>query len=388
MSRFMYLVLGLLFGITACQGGISRSGATYAVQSNVPSSTLTIERTRVPETPSFPPQKAMKPIFTYVEGNMLVKQISTGESATIARLPCDRVYATVSINNSLFVLDERGIVNVNVATSSYEDLITFDIPILSGQLFLYDNGTKIAYAVVFQDINTQSSFATIVGGVDLIQETEIFESYYPNRLNLLGVTGNGKSIVLQPLGQDPEFDAIWLLDISQTNLLHKIPLQQIGVGNAWLSPNGEFLVILGQSFTEQETGQSSPDLETVFSLYSLSSLDMLARHDFALPNAPSHIREVLWSANSEKAYFLLLAGNIWDEPSRSYGLWSLNTQTNEMSLVASLSDIDLMLSKVYGEYLLLAHQSKDEVVLVHVPTSETWLFYIPKGALIVDMVVP
>jgi len=339
--------------------------------------------TEVPESP-IPFTKTTSPTILYVVGNTLVKQAGNGSPEIIAEFPVsNHVEAAVLTDKYLFALDEQGITQVNLADGLYERLMKFDSPVLAGQLVAFNNGSKIIYSTVIEDLNTPSSFATIVGAIDLERKTELFRSYHPRWVGLLGLTKDENSLVLRPFGQDPEFDRIWLLDISKRDEIKEAFLQGIGVLVASLSPNAQFLATMGQI----PSAGDRTDLKAVLSRYELSSLDLPTHRDIALPKSPSYFKEVLWSSDSQEVYFLLLPGKSWEEPSTTYGLWSLDVITDEMSQVASISDVDFALSRIssHGEWILLTRQSNDGALLVHIPTGEIQSFEIPQGALIVEI---
>ncbi len=383
MRRFTIFVgLSLVFLLlSACQAS-GVEGSPVKATETLPSPTST-DITEVPKSP-IPLTKTTLPAILYVVENTLVKQAGNGSPEILADFPvANQVAAAALSNQHLFVLDEQGITQVNLADGSYERLMNFDKPAKAGQLIIFDQGSKIVYSTVIEDLTTPSSFATVVGAIELEHKTELFRSYLTTRVGLLGLTKDENDLLLRPFGQDPEFDRILLLDLSKSDEAKEVPLQGVAVSIASLSPNTQFLATMAQI-----PGTGDPtDLEAVLSLYDLSSLDLPTHRDIALPNSPSYFREVLWSSDSQKAYFLLLPGKSWEEPSTSYGLWSLDASTEEMSQVASISDVDFALSRISsdGEWILLTRLSKDGATLVHLSTGESQSFDIPQGALTVEM---
>lgn len=373
--------MSFVFLLTACQASSAGGNPVNTIEPlPIPTS---IGATAVPESP-VPLTKTAQFTILYVVGNRFVKQAGNGSPQILAEFPvANEVEAAVLTDKNLFVLDEQEITQVNLADRSHERLINFDKPAIAGQLILFDHGSKIVYSAVIEDLNTPSSFATIVGAIDLERKTELFRSYHPRWVGLLGLTKDENSLVLRPFGQDPEFDRIWLLDMSKRDEVKEVFLQGIGVLVASLSPNAQFLATMGQI----PSAGDPTDLEAVLSLYDLSSLDLPTHRDIALPKSPSHFKEVLWSSGSQRVYFLLLPGKSWEEPSTTYGLWSFDVSTEETSQVASISDVDSTLSRIgsNGEWILLTHLSRDGAMLVHIPTGENQSVEIPQGAWIVEI---
>ncbi len=383
MRRFTIFVgLSLVFLLlSACQASGVESSLVKATET-LPSPTST-DITEVPKSP-IPLTKTTLPAILYVVENTLVKQVGNGSPEILAEFPvANQVVAAALSNQHLFVLDEQGITQVNLADGSYERLMNFEKPAKAGQLILFDHGSKIVYSAVIEDLTTPSSFATIVGAIELERKTELFRAYHPRWVGLLGLTSDENSFVLRPFGQDPEFDQIWLLDMSKSDEVKEVSLQGIGVLVASLSPSAQFLATIGQI---PSTGDPT-DLEAVLSVYDLSSLDLPTHRDFALPHSPSHFKEVLWSGDSQRVYFLLLPGKSWEEPSTTYGLWSFDISTGGMSQVAAIPDVDFALSRISsdGKWILLTHLSKDGALLVHIPTVESQPIDIPMGALILEI---
>jgi len=388
VSRFtIYVGLSLVFLLSACQAN-GVAGSSVQTLETLPSPTSA--RTDTTEVLGSPvPTETAWPTFLYVIGNTFVKQVGNGNPEMIAEVPvAASVHTAVLTNNELFILDEQGIMQVNLADETYARLVTFDVPALAGQLTSFDKGSTIIYSAIIEDLSTQSSFATVIGEIEPKRKTEMFKSYQTTWVDLIGLTKDGKGLFLRPVGQDPEFDRIWLLDISKNDAVEDVYIQGIGTLVTSLSPNAQFLVTMGQiPITEEQPEQPPPEMEAVLSLYDLSSSDLPTHRDFALPNSPSHFREVLWSGNSQRVYFLLLSGKYWEEPTTSYGIWSFDIKTAEMSQIVPVSDVDLALSRISpdGEWILLAHQSKGGVLSVHIPTGKSQFIDIPKEALIVAM---
>lgn len=387
MSRFaIFVVLSFVFLLSACRaGGVEDSSVSTMEPVSSPTS---IGATEILETP-VPLTKTAQPTVLYVVGNTLVKQTGNRSPEIMAEFPvAGQVKAAILNNQDLFVLDEQGITQVDLVDRSYERLMNFDNLAIAGQLILSDHDSKIVYSAVIEDLNTPSSFATIIGAIEIERKTELFRSYQATWVKLLGLTKDETSLILLPVGQDPEFDRIWLLDMSKSEVVKEVFLQGIGALVASLSPNAQFLVTMGQIFaTEAQPGQPPPELGEVFSLYDLSSLDIPTHRDFTLPHSPSHFDTALWSSDSRRVYFFLLPGKSWEDPSASYGLWSFDVSTNEFSQVASISDVDLVLRGISsnGEWIWLEYWSMDRTLLVHIPSGESQPFDIPIGALIIEI---
>jgi hypothetical protein len=377
LGLFLVLLLGSCqaSGIVASSIQASDTEPPPLGPSSVPTGTAT----------AFESHEALaRPAFLYLLGHALLKQVGNGKPELIAEVPTvASVHAAVVADKKLFILDEQGIIRVNLTDGKYERLVNFDMPALAGQLIASDRGSKIIYSAVIEDLSTQSSFATIIGAIEPEHKTEFFRSYQATWVNLLGLTEDKNGLVLQPVGQDPEFDRIWLLDMSKSDEVKEVFLQGIGTLVASLSPDAQFLATMGQI-----PGTGVPtDLEAVLSLYNLSSLDRPTHRDSALPKSPSHFKEVVWSGDSQKIYFLLLPGKSWEEPSTTYGLWSFDVSTDEMSPVASISEVDFVLSRISsdGNWILLTHLSSDGALLVHIPTGKSQPFNIQRGVLMVEM---
>lgn len=382
MCRFtLFVGLSFVFLLSACQ--MSGAGGNLVNTLEPLPSPTSISASAVPESP-VPLTKTAQSTILYVVGNTFVKQEGNGSPQILAEFPvANQVEAAALTNQNLFVLNEQGITQVRLADRSHERLMNFDKPAIAGQLILFDHGSKIVYSAVIEDLNTPSSFATIVGAIELERKTELFRSYQTRWVGLLGMTKDENSLVLRPFGQDPEFDRIWVLDMSKSDEVKEVFIQGMGVLVASLSPNAQFLATMGQI----PSAENPTDLEAVLSLYDLSSLDIPTHRNFTFPHSPSHFKEVLWADDSQNLYFLLLPGRSWEEPSTTYGLWSFDVSTEEMSQIASISEVDFTLSKISSDekWILLMHLHKDGAMLLNISTRESQSFEIPQGASIVEI---
>lgn len=387
MSRFaIFVALSFVFLLGACQSSGVEGGPVITIEP-APSPT-SIGATAVLETP-VSLTKTTQPTVLYVVGNTFVKQTGNRTSEIMAEFPvADQVKAATLNNQDLFVLDEQGITQVDLVDRSYERLTNFENLAIAGQLILFDHDTKIVYSAVIEDLNTPSSFATIIGVIEIERKTELFRSYQARWVKLLGLTRDETSLILLPFGQAPSVDRLWLLNMSKSETVKEVFLQGIDALVASLSPDTQFLATMGQIFaTEAQSGQPPPEPVEVFSLYDLSSLDLPTHRDFTLPNSPSHFDTALWSGDSRRVYFFLLPGKSWEDPSASFGLWSFDVSTDEFSQVASISDVDLVLQGISsnGEWIWLEYWSMDRMLLVHISSGESRSFDIPVGALIVEI---
>ena len=163
--------------LSACQTSDSEGQATNTIEA-LPSQTristaellaspTSIPATAVLESSASQTQNAQITIL-YVVENTAVKQVGNGSPEIIAEFSvANHVEAAALTDQNLFVLDDQGITQVNLADGWYERLMNFDKPALAGQLLIFDQGSKMIYSTVIEDLSTPSSFATIVGAMDL-----------------------------------------------------------------------------------------------------------------------------------------------------------------------------------------------------------------------------
>ncbi|MBE0411353.1 MAG: hypothetical protein IBX69_16645 [Anaerolineales bacterium] len=318
-------------------------------------------------------RKIISPVFVFLEGDALMEQVSSNAPKHIIDLPeLGPIKDAALVGEALHLLREQGIQRIYLSEGKSDIMERFDIPMLEGGMIFAAEYYRIVYYV------TDSGQESIIGYYDL-DENSVYPTFsFPQNLRILGMTVDGRGLYVLPIGQDPEFNKVLLLDLEQEVISRELPVR--GVSFAVLASDAHQLATFAQS--PDPSGQ----LESVIHLYDLPSLPLTPPRVFTLPNAPSYVGfgGLHWSPDSQSLHFMLVE-NIYEAPdTTSYGLWRLDVESGATNQVAPISDPIFHTVSISpdGEWIVLMHEMNDEAILVHLQTAEVQSFSVPVNAIV------
>jgi Tol biopolymer transport system component len=198
----------------------------------------------------------------------------------------------------------------------------------------------------------------------------------------LGLTTDQHGFYGVPVGCAPGFDRFWLISTDGGEIKKELPTSdatpnESGTGAAALSPDSRHLAFTTSSTVDAENSVIRHRL-------SIYDLDTITIERYDLPHPPSHVRSLLWSSDSQWLYFVLNPGTPFDEPSNSYGLWSLNMQTGQYLRITDLDDPLMRLVSISpdGQWILLQPEAWQIVTYVHLSTAEKIFINLPPAGVI------
>lgn len=365
--------------LTACSPQEVRTQTIYTKQ-NESTATLSEEKTPIvlatsTITETMPGgstvNQILYPIFVFLEGDILMKQIGSNTPQQIVALPdLGPIKDAILKGGTLILLREQGIQSILLSETTIDTLIRFDMPILEGGLINSANDRRLFY------FGTDSEQKTNIGYFELDKDIGKPAFSFPQNLQVLGLTEDGQGLYCLPVGQDPEFNKVLLIDISKDEISRELPVR--GVSFAALAPDARSL-----STFAQVPGQNG-QLDSVINLYDLPSLPLTPPRVFNLPKTPSFVGfgGLRWSPNSQDLYFMLIE-NIYEAPSTiSYGLWRLNVQNGKMDQITPISDPTFHIEKVSpdGTWILLSHETINESIIVNSTSGKIQSLTVPDGA--------
>jgi hypothetical protein len=302
-----------------------------------------------------------------------MEQVGSNAPKPIIDLPeLGSIKNAILVGETIYLLCEQGIQRIYPSEGISDILLPFNTPMLAGELIFAAGYSRIIY------YSTDNWQKTLVGYYDLDQDIVHPAFSLPQNLHILGMTEDGQGLYALPVGQDPEFGKILLLDLGQENITRELPVQ--GIMYATLAPDTRRLATFAQRM--DSTGQ----LESVINLYDLPSLPLTPPRVFPLPKTPSHVGfgGLHWSPDSQRLYFMLVE-NIYEAPATtSYGLWRLDVESEATDQVAPISDPVYHTVSISsdGEWIVLMHETKDEAILVQLQTGAFESFSVPVHAIV------
>lgn len=356
------------------------SPPTAVQKTSIPSSHAETETPQpinsLPET--IQPSGITFPIFVYPLEHPLMMQIGDNSPDPIGDFTdLGEIRDALLIGDTLHLLQENGIRQIHLIDYSDDVLLYFDEPISSGRLVLDTNFSRVFYNGI-----THRTRDTLIGYFEIDGNSVHPMLLYKDpliTLQIIGVTEDGQGLYCLPVGQDPEFGKVLLLNIEQGMISKELAVQ--GWSYAVLAPNSRHLA------TFSRIPDTSDQMTNMINIYDLPSLPLTSPRVFTLPNPPSGVGfgGLYWSPDSQKLYFMLTE-NI-DDPSSSisYGLWCLDVNTGSASQVAAIPDPILHLSGINpdGRWGLLKAETKDEIYLVDLPSGEIRSLVVPLEAILV-----
>lgn len=305
-----------------------------------------------------------QPEIFYIHDSKLTRQPLGQEPQALLTLPdMGAVRDALKVDDTVFVLRELGLQKVSLADHSVEGIAQFGNPIGGGALFA--QGESVFYSLDEE-----------LRQYDIAKGTTRKVLSYPHAgfFKPLGLTQDGKGFYLLPLAGDPEFPAIWEVNLTNGEVT-ELP---VGIGHefAALAPDSRHLVTVAVHSVLPEGS-----LEYGLGLFDLSTFPPSGQF-LTLPNPPSHIAYGLaWSPDSRWVYFLLRPGMPWDEPTTSYGLWRFEVETGTFSRTADIDNPTMHLVSISpdGEWMLLRPEVERYLALVHISTGEVKIVELPTG---------
>ncbi len=372
-----FVFLGIL--LSACQLSVEVPTKTPTEASTIPSASPTAippTETPIPATPTATSTSSFgvsPPPWLYIYENKLFERTGGEAPRLLADLPhAGEVLDARAVGDTVLVLREQGLQQVKLGDGS-TDLLRFDVPAHSGALTA--DGTRVIYQqaqfgmgthIVLYQVSTSKVQAVLSVGQDMDMLG----------MHVLGLTADGSGLYLLPRGQDPAFGHVLVAALKSGEIETELPIE--GDPIASLAPNGRFIV----TTMPQDT----------LNLYDLT-MAPLKVHRLKLPNAPSHVRSLVWAPDGRLLYFSLLAGNFYDyepdNPPAFYGLWRLDVESGTLSQVAAVAEIESQPVSISpdGQWLLLRYVRKgmwtDTATILHLPSGASESFALPAEAVVV-----
>jgi hypothetical protein len=317
--------------------------------------------------------KIISPVFVFLEGGALMEQVGSNAPMHIIDLPeLGPIKDAILLGEALHLLREKGIQRIYLSEGKSDIVSHFDTSMIEGGMIFAGEYYQIVYYV------TDSGQESIVGYYDL-DEGMLYPAFsFPQNIRILGMTVDGHGLYALPIGLDPEFNKVLLLDLDQGGIARELPVR--GVSFAVLASDAHQLATF---FQRPDT---SGQLESTIHLYDLPSLPLTPPRVFTLPNAPSYVGfgGLHWSPDSQRLYFMLVE-NIYEAPATtSYGLWRLDVESGVTDQVAPISDPIFHTVSISpdGGWIVLMHEMNDEAILIHLQTAEVQSFSVSVNAIV------
>ena len=334
--------------------------AIQAPETQLTQAAATTPATSIPNSTADITQKAMPPALIFVVENRILEQRAGEDAHQAAELPeAGMALDALRSGNTLLILCEAGLQRVNLAAGSSELVSDFDSPVRFGELILAGDGEHVLYSVVADDLAAEFGLRTSVGIYSLETDTTRQVLSSPQNLRVLGLTPDRQGLYLLPVGQDPDFGSLLLVELEGGEVIKELPV--FGSGFAVLAPDGQWLATMGQ--------------ESSLSLYDLEASPP-ALVSYALPESPSYIAALTWSPDSLSLYFLLNPGSPWEAPEKSLGLWRLDIASGDISQVAPVDEAGMHIRTISpdGRWLLLEHESRLDSMWIDLSSGESLSF--------------
>jgi hypothetical protein len=297
----------------------------------------------------------------YISDDQLFVQEIGGQPQALEALPdFGQVKDALRVEESIFIIRERGLQKVSLADRTVDLIAKFPNATINGHLW-----ADIDHGMLFYAIDEK------VGLYDLRRETTSQVFSQPGFFVPFGLSQDGTKLYLVPLGGDPEFPEVWMLNLNND----EVERFSIGIGSAAaLSPNSQYLAIASTHVVELEQ-----TLEYKLTLFYLAA-QQTSEQVISLPNAPSYIHGwPIWSPDSQTLYFLLRPGAPFEDPTTSYGLWSFEIGSETFSRVAELDDPTLHFVSLSsdGEWALLIPETEFYILLARTDSGEMETIEVP-----------
>ncbi|MEN6384907.1 MAG: hypothetical protein ABFD79_06880, partial [Phycisphaerales bacterium] len=173
-----------------------------------------------------------EPEILYIQNGKLIRQTISKASQEILPLSdMGKVKDALKVDDMVFILSEFGLQKVILADHKVEVIEQFGDPIISGGLFA--TNLHLYYSIADDALYQY----------DITKENTHIVLSFPNQgfFRPLGLTQNGSGFFLLPLAGDPEFPAIWVVNLYNSDV-KELPVQ-FGCEMAALSPNQRKLAL-------------------------------------------------------------------------------------------------------------------------------------------------
>lgn len=331
-----------------------------------------------PESPVTSAPEGSPPALVYIDDGSLVEQMGNGPQRRTELPDTDTgaVLAATLVDETVLVLREQALQRATFHGSS-DIMLRFDKPARFGQLISTVDGKYVFYDVTVDDAQGRFGFGTRIGRYQAKSGIVKPVLFVHQNVRALGLTTDGNGLYLLPIGQDPSFGRILIAELESGTTIDEMPIE--GEVFSALSPNGQYLVTASPRYASEDV-----PLGGILRLYDLASQPFNPR-EIALPNQPSHAWGLLWSPDSRWVYFVLRAGDIYDEPAMSYGLWRLDIVSGEMQRVTAIEETSIRPAAISpdGQWLLVRNEMREEAFAVHVQSGTRQSFILPTEAVVV-----
>jgi hypothetical protein len=322
-----------------------------------PAPTSAPEPTRAPAPTAAPiPTSVPEPTATpaptaelfYVDQNKVYAQPIGGAARQVADIPGEVLDAAVA-GDMLLVLRAEGLVRVDLPNGTSTTVAKFKAPARAGSRLLATRDAKIFYAAWMDD--PDKAFGnTQIGYYDVAAANVKPLILVDGGAAPLGLTPNGDGMYLLPLGGDPAFVRIQVVDLASGKVRADLAVE--GEGMPVVSPDGRFLVTTARRFSASDPN-AEPD--SLLYLYDLTAQAPKARV-ITPPKAPSAATYPFWAPDSSAFYFALGTGNIY-ELKDSYGLWSYSVAADKAAQVADVNVLNSFFAEVNPAGQVLQRQT-------------------------------
>ncbi len=369
-------VLGLGLVISACGAQTATPAPTSApLPPATALPTVAPAPTSVPLPNSAPEPTAQPvPVLYYIDQGSVFAQAIDGMPRKVASLSGTVLDATL-VGDTLLVLRDTGLERIHLPDGAASTVQTFTPVAGPGSSLLLTRDQTIFYAAHVDD--AQAVFGkTLIGSYDVANGTATKLLTADGSARPLGLTPDGAGLYLLPVGGDPSFGQVQVIDVHTGAVRAELAVE--GEGMPVVSPDGRRLVVPARRFSA-----SDPNAEpaSLVYLYDLTQ-QPVTRQEIVPPQAPSAANSLFWSPDSRAFYFALGAGNIY-ELTTSYGLWVYDIASSKAS---KLADVDVLNTffggQTHSDVAILRRTMTQESQLIDLATGAATPFAIAPSALI------
>ncbi|HAF47922.1 MAG TPA: hypothetical protein DCL08_01620 [Anaerolineaceae bacterium] len=375
---FLWFGLCLLLGACAPEGTVTETHIPTR-QPAMATETATITATATALVPSATAELAdlssfaYSPVFVALKEGVMMTQVGDRAPQAWEDTPdLGALEDVIVVDGSIYLLHEQGILWLQIEENQSEVMARFEAPLEWGDLFYTDRHPQQLY---YSILRGDEDF--VLGMLDLNTGSLHPIIYYDRYLQILGLTEDDQGLYVMPVGQDPSFGNVFVIDLEGGEIAKDLPFQALLF--VALAPDARQLIAFSTQFVEGITH------DYVLHLYDLPSLPLSAPKIFPLPVDSSHVGYggLHWTPDGEGVYFTLIE-DFYEPSSESYGLWYLNVETGKTHQVGSpVPDSDYYTAGISpdGEWMLFQRSMSDEVLLFQLQTGETVTFAAPLGAI-------
>jgi hypothetical protein len=271
--------------------------ATRAPEVAAPTPTLAPPPTATPIAAPIPAFDPALPTLRYVSGNALIEQDARGGRRALIELPeAGDIRQALQVNDEILLWRAEGLQRVSVRTGQVALVVDFDTPTSFGNMVAAPNGRTIVYGVYPTNECSDSGPETVITQYRL--DTGATRSVYtaPRPVKVVGLTTDGSTLILQPVGCDPEFGELWWVSLLTGKVTATLPARDeadkyVGFGDTWLSASGRYL-----AFGAHRPSEGGP-FEQAVGVYDLG----LASPPLNWLTLPANIA---WHADTRWLYYL------------------------------------------------------------------------------------